>query len=594
MLLLSSLLLAAPPPIDTPRPSGLRSRKDAALVVSVEDYEALPDATKAASDAAAMAAWLRGTRGVERVVALSNPSAAALRRGLGEAARGVRRGGTLWLYFAGHGAVTDAGGRVLLAAEARPGRLAEGSVLLSEVVGAAASSRARQSVVLVDASFGPIGRSGEEISPKLTVPSLPTARDRVSLWLAGTGAEPASLYPDAGHGMFTYFAIGALRGWADGALGGASNGSVSLEEAQTWTQRTLRSVGGRGWNPSVDSRTENARWELVRGTLEPGPDKDTLTAMAQAEKTRRVKEAQERVQREAKNAWVEVGAATAKVNDQNLALLKEFVEHFELATVTVDGVDVAVVVPEVAEARARMDAYARAKAKASGKKKKKVRNRQRSAVVAPMAGAWEACADLVRLEPAAMSGTLTPESITCIEGRISSEPKQTTRDKLSRVLLANADARSDLAEWTRLAARHLEQVDRSDPDLCFRYALTLSRNEDASDGDEVLKWVDYALENKQNWQGPTYMSRVYNLFRLRAEVATRLWQDAEQDFIEERTEEDEAESERCRGLAKNAAKEWLDYARASGQSPARALSLCESASGSPDFCAGPPADVWGP
>ncbi|MFN7145386.1 MAG: hypothetical protein ACK4YP_16555, partial [Myxococcota bacterium] len=173
--------------------------------------------------------------------------------------------------------------------------------------------------------------------------------------------------------------------------------------------------------------------------------------------------------------------------------------------------------------------------------------------------------------------------VACLDSRIAEEPLLTAKDKLSRMLMVNADAKGDLTEWTRLAARHLEDFDRSDPDLCFKFALVLSRGE-IEDAELVLRWSDYALENKHTWDGPTYMARVYNLLRLRAETATRLWHDAEGDFIDERTEDNELAAERYRGLAKDLAREWLDYARVSAQPIDRAFVLCESASGNAAFC----------
>ncbi|MBM4368980.1 MAG: hypothetical protein FJ102_22380, partial [Deltaproteobacteria bacterium] len=245
----------------------------------------------------------------------------------------------------------------------------------------------------------------------------------------------------------------------------------------------------------------------------------------------------------------------------------------------------AIVVPQVADARARLDQFARDELKAKGKKKKKRGTKKAKAPPPPAVSVTAACDDLIKLEPAAMSGALTTEQIACVESKIAMAKKQTERDKLSRVLLANADSRADVEEWMRLAARHLEEIDRSDPDLCFRYALTLSRTGTLEEGEEVLKWIGYALENKQAWQGPTYMSRVYNLYRLQAEVATRMWIDAEQDFQEERNEENSLTAEEFRGFAKNTAREWLDYARVSGQEHERAYALCQAAAGSPNFCA---------
>ena len=227
--------------------------------------------------------------------------------------------------------------------------------------------------------------------------------------------------------------------------------------------------------------------------------------------------------------------------------------------------------------------FARLAAKAAKKGKKKKRTSARGNTTPPPAPTGP-CADLVALEPKAITGELTPELTSCLETRITQETSLSTKDKISRMLLVDADAKGDVATWTKLAARHLEDFDRSDPDLCFKFALVLSRG-DIEDAELVLKWSDYALENKHVWEGPTYMSRVYNLLRLKAETATRLWHDAEEDFMEERTDENGAEADRYRGLAKDLSREWLDYARTSAQPEERAHALCESAAGNTAFCA---------
>lgn len=196
------------------------------------------------------------------------------------------------------------------------------------------------------------------------------------------------------------------------------------------------------------------------------------------------------------------------------------------------------------------------------------------------------CGDLVALEPQAMSGSLSAELRRCLEGRVRSEPLQTTRDKVSRVLLADAEARNDRAEWERLLKRHLEEIDRSDPDLCFKYAAWLAR-QGPGRAQSVIRWADVALENKHRWSGETYKSRVSSLLRLRAEAATKLWQAAETEYATgEHTPENEARANRLRGQAKETAKEWLDYAGSVGADTRTAMALCVSAAGSSAWCEG--------
>jgi hypothetical protein len=204
---------------------------------------------------------------------------------------------------------------------------------------------------------------------------------------------------------------------------------------------------------------------------------------------------------------------------------------------------------------------------------------------APTSPGDNSCDDLAGLEPTALMGQLSSGQVTCLENRISTEAAQTTRDKVSRLLVNTAYAKGDKAGWARLVKRHLEEIDRSDPDMCYNYALHLSR-QGAGVSSSVIRWADYALENKSKWQGNTYKSRVYALLKMKAEAASRLWESAEKEYNESRSEEAEAKATKYRGMAKEYAREWLDYARASGQDTSTAMSLCVSAAGNQAFCQG--------
>ena len=193
------------------------------------------------------------------------------------------------------------------------------------------------------------------------------------------------------------------------------------------------------------------------------------------------------------------------------------------------------------------------------------------------------CNDLVALEAPAMMGTLGAGKRNCLESRLASEGSQTTKKKISLVLMADAEARQDKGDWERIIKRHLQDIDRSDPNLCFKYAIHLSRSGRYT---SVIRWSDYALENKQQWSGATYKRNVYMLYKLRAQAANNLWQSAEKKFVEERSDANEAAAARWRDTTKNYAREWLDYARASSQSTKGPLGLCVSAAGSAEFCQG--------
>ncbi len=582
-----AVALAAPPPsIEAPVLTGERLKRDAAVLFGIEDYTVFPDALGAKADATAMRDFLVSTRGIDasRVIRVDDATAADAREALARAAKSVKRGGMLWVFWSGHGALVD-DQRVLLGADAAADTLAETSLGLTELVAACEASKAARALVIVDAGFGGRGRVGEPmLDPPDTVSPLATrAGSNVSVWTATTTGDTAWWYPDAGHGMFSYFAIGALRGWADGQVGAPADNGVNLQEAQGYVARVIRAVGGGEQKPTKETRAEPAAWVLSKGALEASPSKEALAALALAEKARRVRKAEAALRIVATQDWQGLAEKTATATPGNIEALQAFLKRWDTASVSVDGVEVAVAIPEVAAARARLDDFARAADKANKKKKRKKRTSAR-VVLPPPIVATGPCADLVVLEPKAITGELTTELTQCLEARLTEEKLQTTRDKLSRLLLVNADARGDMPAWIQLAARHLEEIDRSDPDFCFKFALVLSRG-GIEDAEIVLRWSGYALENKHQWEGATYVSRVYNLLRLRAETSTRLWHDAEADFIEERSEENAGNAERYRGQAKDFAREWVDYARSSAQPHDRAMTLCESAAGNTAFCA---------
>lgn len=584
--LFAAAFAVTPPSLDNPVPTSLKSKRDAAVVLAVEDYATLPDAVGASAGAARMREWLAATRGVDpnRVFEVKDGSAAQAREALARAVRSVKKNGSLWVYWSGHGAVLD-GERALLGVDADPADLSVAALPLTEVIALASGSKAKQITIIVDAGFGGLGRDGEQLFPMVDpVPPLAVPSDeRVVVWAATTGAEPAWRYGATGHGLFSYLAIGALRGWADGQIGATADGVVNLQEAQGYVARVLRQLGGGEQKPNKDTRAAVNAWVMASGALEAGPSKEDLASLALAEKVLRVRKAEGLLLAVAKADWGGLEGTTKTASPDTDAKLKAFIAKYDSATVQVDGAQVAVAVPQVAEARARLDEFARAAAKLVKKKRGKKRtSAKRPPPPAPVPTA--PCMELLPLEPRAIVGELPADMVSCVESRIAEEPLLTTKDKLSRLLLVNADAKGDIPEWTRLAARHLEDFDRSDPDLCYKFALVLSRGE-IEDAELVLRWADYALENKHNWEGPTYTSRVYGLYRLKAETATRLWHDAETDFIEERSEENGASAERYRGLAKDLAREWLDYARTSAQPADRAFVLCESASGNQSFCA---------
>ena len=182
-----------------------------------------------------------------------------------------------------------------------------------------------------------------------------------------------------------------------------------------------------------------------------------------------------------------------------------------------------------------------------------------------------------------MMGTLTAGQIQCLEARYSVETKQTDKGKVSLVLMTNAYSRGDHSMWEQLVKRHLDEVDQSNPDLCYKYALRLSKK-GASRATEVIKWSDVALENRTVWTGSTYTSRVYSLYKFRTLAAQTLWKSAEDARTSMPTQESKEKADHWRDQTKVMAREWYEYAKVAGKDTTTALQVCMSAAGTREYC----------
>ena len=180
------------------------------------------------------------------------------------------------------------------------------------------------------------------------------------------------------------------------------------------------------------------------------------------------------------------------------------------------------------------------------------------------------------LEPYATKGALEDDQKACLEDSYASAELQTTKDKISRVLLVNAYA-YNTSTWAKLVSRHLDEVDRSDPDIAYLYAFYLYNN-DKADSEEVIRWTNVALERRDTWSGDVYVSRVYGLMRLRAVAATSVWELAEKERSDSgSTQEVLDRIDDLRNRTKTYSREWVDFAKVSGRSVEEPLAICLSA-----------------
>lgn len=185
------------------------------------------------------------------------------------------------------------------------------------------------------------------------------------------------------------------------------------------------------------------------------------------------------------------------------------------------------------------------------------------------------------VEPKALAGLLTGPEIACLEIGYAAAKKQTDKSKISRVLLANAMV-NDTDEWMRLVKRHLEEVEQSDPDITYLYANFLF-NQENPDYAGVIKYADVSYERRADrWQGDTFTRRSHHLLRLRALARMKIWEKAEEAALSGSAAAEEAAAKR-KLEAHTAAREWLDFDRASDIRWTEAAHLC-AATGSEAAC----------
>jgi chemotaxis protein histidine kinase CheA len=364
--------------------------------------------------------------------------------------------------------------------------------------------------------------------------------------------------------------------------------AASAEKAREEAARLAREQEAARKKAEEDAARRKAEEEkaLAEARARDAAEADRLAAEQEARR-KAEEEARRKAEEEARRK-AEEAARKAEEEQQRLAAEQEAARKAEEERKRAEE-EAARKAKEEEERLAREEEDARRKAEEDAARKAEEERKAQEAAERAEKQAEEDqnCNDLTVLETPAVMGRLREGQVSCLEGAYASAASQTDKDKISRVLIVNAEGKGDRAEWERLVSRHLQEVDRSDPDLCFSYALYLSKG-GAARAWGTIEWADVALENKSRWQGSTYKSRVYNLLQLKAEAAAALWEASAQAVVAgegDRAELQENEK-KLRGLAKNYAREWLDYARVSGQEDRKAMALCVSAAGSKKFCEG--------
>lgn len=193
------------------------------------------------------------------------------------------------------------------------------------------------------------------------------------------------------------------------------------------------------------------------------------------------------------------------------------------------------------------------------------------------------CVREADLEAAAGAGQLTEEQIACIDHALRLAPRQTQKDALSRLLLADAWSKQDWHRWEGAARRHLAEIDGSDPDLSYLLAVHLSKQGTAWAFD-AIRFAEQALENRERWGPEVHTERVFTMYRVRALSAAELWYYYERELLADKSPEMTAQVDRWRSTTKSNAREWLEYAWHIDEDVTVPYELCVSAAGTLVYC----------
>ncbi len=285
-----ALAASTPPPdLKAPLQRTQTNPADAAVILWAENYEHLTAVPYAQADAELMAWVLQNARGIpaERVKIVEAKTRDTMTEAVAEGARLAGKRGTLWVYFAGHGlADPERGVRSLAAEDASRSQRSFSKTWIPIDELSRHGIAAGHSLFIVDSCYNGYSRSGDALVRSRSVSTPDLAREalpeNLTLWWGADEGQTAEPYEAAEHGAFTYFVAGALRGWADGALGRRDH-RVTLREADQFVTAALTQVGA-GQRPLLQVRASQADWAMSagKGRMERSPDLSALATMEDA------------------------------------------------------------------------------------------------------------------------------------------------------------------------------------------------------------------------------------------------------------------------------------------------------------------------
>lgn len=557
-----SAFAVIPPDVSTPLTGDQKNKTDAAIIIGNESYEQFPQVIYATKDAELMEKVFRNTLRIHksRVVVTNNADRKKLEKTLKRGIRKVRKG-TLWIYYSGHGYVQKSGERGILPSNANDKTPNESALSFNEILEMTKKNkRIKRVVIIADANFGTRGRDDLEVYTRDqigTATPLPNSNPNTIIWLPSEDQTPSPQFPIVQNGLFTYLVAGAWRGWADGEIDGVRDGNLTFGEIQAYVRHKTVALGVPV-KPTLYPAPEVQDILIHSLKQEEAPKARIIHDLSKDFFARRLEFSADYLKAQADEDWQMTIYEAQKGGPDGEEALRSFLKKYEYSSISMKW---SIYVPQVQEARQLMQTY------------------EREGNIGSFS--IEDCQDRAEIKAVAARGGLSAGQIGCLESQIRLNRTQTERTKLSLILINDAQMKKDMTLWEKLVRRHLEEYDRSNPTLCLSFSSFLYQK-GSEHHRESLKWANYANETRARWQGgENYIHMSNTLLQLRAELATNLWIQSEELYRQERSPENEEESMTMRGLAKECAREWMEYARAAElmEDARKAFDMCVSAGG---------------
>jgi len=214
--------------VDVNIPGGSTELKDGLCVIfGLEKYKYAPDATFANRDAAIFFEYAKSVFGLPKRNIYMRTNEGATKgefdKVFGENGwierRIVKGKSDVIIYFSGHGAPDIKTKKAYLIPYDIDPNYASTAYSLEDVYRNLSRSGAKSVTIFLDACFSGVSREKEALladaRPLRVRPGSPETYENITVFAASTGEEISSSYREKKHGLFTYYLLKGLQGYAD-------------------------------------------------------------------------------------------------------------------------------------------------------------------------------------------------------------------------------------------------------------------------------------------------------------------------------------------------------------------------------------------